>query len=106
MAFKVIETNTYEKGVEKWDKSNREAADKMPIQLRENPYSGDQVTYPFLREKRIENRRIYYLIYEDLKLVLLVATSTKKNQQKTINHIKDRFPKYRILAEDIAKQLS
>jgi len=46
------------------------------------------------------------LVYEDLKLVLLVATSGKKDQQATIDHIKHHLQEYRILAEKIAKQVS
>jgi len=60
----------------------------------------------FLREKRIREKRIYYLVYEDLKLVLLVATSGKKDQQATIGHIKDNLDQFKIIAEQIARQLS
>ncbi len=49
---------------------------------------GKPLTYNFLREKRINEKRIYFLIYEDLTIILLVAISNKKNQQKTINKIK------------------
>lgn len=103
----VIGTETFEKEVNKLDKSEREIVDKIPKKLAENPYIGDQLLYPFLREKRIDGRkRIHYLIYDDLKLVLLIATSTKKYQQQTINYIKTNFSEFRKIAEEISKQVS
>lgn len=71
-----------------------------------NPFVGDLIAYRFLREKRIREKRIYYLVYEDLKLVLLVATSGKKNQQATIDHIKRHLDEFRKVAEVIARQVS
>lgn len=104
--YRVIGTETYLKELEKWDKSEREIAEKLPEKLAINPFVGDHLNYPFLREKRIKEKRIYYLIYEDLKLVLLVATSGKKDQQATIDHIKENLKEFRIVAERIIKQVS
>lgn len=104
--YKVIGTETYLKELDKWDKSERIIADKIPIKLATNPHVGRELNYPFLREKRIREKRIYYLIYEDLKLVLLVATSGKKDQQATIKHIKEHLEQFRGIAESIVKQVS
>jgi len=41
-----------------------------------------------------------------LKLVLLIATSGKKDQQATIDHIKGNLDQFKIIAEQITKQLS
>jgi len=86
--FKVIATETYSKELDKWSNSEQEIAEKMAKSLADNPLQGKPLGYPFLREKKIGGKRIYYLIYPELKLVLLVATSYKKNQQETIEHIK------------------
>ena len=59
-----------------------------------------------MREKRIKEKRVYYLVYEELKLVLLVATSGKKDQQATIDHISDNLKEYKRVAEYVAKQVS
>lgn len=104
--FKVIGTDTYLKEISKWHKVEMEAAEKIPEQLKENPFVGQQLRYPFLREKRIKEKRVYYLIYEDLNLVLLVAVSGKKDQQDTIDHIVSQFKEYIKVAEQIAKQVS
>ena len=104
--FKVIGTDTYLKEISKWSKVEKEAAEKIPPQLKDNPFAGQPLRYPFLREKRVKEKRVYYLIYEDLKLILLVAVSGKKDQQDTIDHIVDEFKEYRKVAEQIAKQVS
>jgi hypothetical protein len=102
--FIVIGTPTYLNEIQQWEKADREAAEKLPYHLRENPFVGKPLSYKFLREKRINEKRIYYLIYEDLHLVLLVATSGKKDQQITIDYIKDYLKDFRIFAENIIKQ--
>ncbi len=79
---------------------------KIPKKLAINPFIGNTLGYPFLREKRIKEKRIYYLIYEDLKLVLLVAVSGKKNQKITISYIKNNLDEYRKIAEEISKRVS
>lgn len=104
--FKVIGTNTYLQELDKWPKLDKIVAEKFPKQLSINPYSGSPLGYKFLREKRIKERRVYYLVYDDLKLVLLVATSGKKDQQATIDHIKGNLDEFRTVAEDIIKQVS
>ncbi len=104
--YDVIGTSTYLEELDKWPKQDKLAAEKLPSRLSENPHIGKPLGYPFLRESRVSGRRIYYLIYDDLKLILLVAVSGKKDQQATINHIKNQLKEYRKVAEEIAKQVS
>lgn len=104
--FKVIGTETYLKEIEDWPKDYKETLDKIPKKLSINPFVGNQLSYPFLREKRIKEKRVYFLIYEDLKLVLLVAVSGKKDQQATIDHIKEGLNEFRKIAESVSKQVS
>lgn len=104
--YKVVGTDTYLREISKWTKIEQEAAEKIPKKLAINPYVGDPLSYQFLREKRIKEKRIYYLIYDDLKLVLMVAVGGKKDQQDTINHIKGHLWEFRKVAEVIAKQVS
>ncbi|MBI4017672.1 MAG: hypothetical protein HY366_01865 [Candidatus Aenigmarchaeota archaeon] len=103
--FRVIETETYQKEVLKWEKPYREAAEKLRYKLKESPFSGKPLGYRFLREKKIKEKRVYYFVYDDLALVLIVATSGKKDQQATIDHMKDKLHGFRELAEKITKQL-
>ncbi|MEK6946607.1 MAG: hypothetical protein AABX32_03285 [Nanoarchaeota archaeon] len=53
--FKVIGTDTYLKEIGKWSKVEIGSAEKIPEQLKENPFVGQQLRYPFLREKRIRD---------------------------------------------------
>ena len=99
--FKVIGTDTYIHEINKWAKQYKEDAGKIPKQLSENPFVGKPLSFPFLREKRLREKRIYYLVYEDLKLVLLIAVSGKKDQQATIDHIKENLNEFRSVAEKI-----
>ncbi|MCH8520285.1 MAG: hypothetical protein LAT82_06040 [Nanoarchaeota archaeon] len=39
---------------------------------------GNQLTYPFLREKKIVGKRIYYLVYKEIAIILIVGSSDKK----------------------------
>ncbi|MFW6286182.1 MAG: hypothetical protein ACOC16_03605 [Nanoarchaeota archaeon] len=59
---------------------------------------GKQLTYSFLREKKIVGKRIYYLIYKEIEIILLVGISNKKTQQKTIDEIKLYLPKFKKFA--------
>ena len=56
---------------------------------------GKPLGYNFFIEKKIQHKRIYYLIYDELNIILLVAGSNKKTQQKTITEIKMLLPKYK-----------
>ncbi len=60
---------------------------------------GKVLTYDFLREIKIGNKRIYYLIYKNLALILLVAISkNKKDQQIVIDYIKENIESYKLYA--------
>ncbi len=73
-------------------------------QLTINPYVGDPLGYRFFREKKLGPKRVYYLIYDELKAVLMVAISDKKAQQDTINDIKDQLDAYYTLVLEAIKQ--
>jgi hypothetical protein len=94
MAYEVYITESFEKRIETLP--NKKLIQKVYSQLKQNPYVGDQIRYTFFREKRI-----YYLIYEDLKLVLMVAIGGKKEQSQTIDEIITKLPEFR----DYVKQL-
>jgi mRNA-degrading endonuclease RelE of RelBE toxin-antitoxin system len=62
MAYAVYTTESFEKEIEKISNSDKERIQKLFISLKENPYVGDQIRYKFFREKRIREKRFYYLI--------------------------------------------
>ncbi len=87
MVFMIFHSHTFDKALEKMPKDFQELVNKVENQLVENPYVGDQIRVPWFREKKKDNSRIYYLIYEELNRVYLVAISDKKDQKAVINSI-------------------
>ncbi len=85
----------YQRIIVKLSEIEKEEIQRIVSQLKENPFVGDQLQIRSLREKRLEEKRLYYLVFEDLNAVLIVAISDKKTQQKTINSILLRINEYR-----------
>jgi len=96
--FAVFGTDTYVREIAKWAKDEQMAVERLPAQLAKNPFVGRPLNYPFLREKRIRGKRAYFLVYADLRLVLLVATSAKKDQEATIESIREHLDEFREVA--------
>lgn len=101
--YKVYHSERFDKELIKFDKNFQDRVDKIEEQLVENPYAGSPLGVAWFREKRYEKYRIYYLIYEDLESVFMVAISEKKDQQKIINTIKLLLDFFR---EEIEKLVS
>ena len=94
MKFKVFRTHEFIKELRKLPKQVQVEAKKLRDKIIENPFVGDQLSYKFLREKKIGGWRLYFLIYEDIQAVLFVAVSDKKAQQPTIDQIKINLAEY------------
>jgi|SRR3989344_3487364 len=94
--FKIFRTEEFDKKLLKnFSKTDREQIENFEKnQLVNNPYIGDPLGYKFFREKRIKGKRVYFLIYDDLGIVLMVDLSDKKTQQKTIEKIKENLEEY------------
>ena len=95
MTYAVYTTESFEKEIEKLSDSEKKIIKKIYLQLKENPYVGDTVKYRFFREKRLREKRIYYLIYDDLSAVLIIALGGKKAQQETIDEIIKELPEFK-----------
>ncbi len=104
MVYAVYTTEKFDKEMMKLSEEEQKRIKKIFFQIKDNPYVGDQLRYKFLREKRLQEKRIYYLVYDDLQAVLIVAISNKKTQQETINHIVQYFDEYKIYLEKILKK--
>ncbi len=86
--YKVYHSERFDKELSKFDKSFQNRVDKIEDILVENPYTGSPLSVEWFREKRYGKYRIYYIIYDDLEAVFMVAISEKKDQQKVINTIR------------------
>src|SRR3989344_8918079 len=89
--YSIYHSANFDGELSKFDKNFQDRVDKIEEQLLENPYKGDPLGVKWFREKRYNKYRIYFIIYEDLKSVFMVAISEKKDQQKVINTVRIMF---------------
>ena len=92
--YKIYRTAAFDKEFLKLQKAEQIAIEKFEKKLVENPYIGKSLNYAFLREKKLNGKRAYYLIYDDFVIVLMIAISDKKTQQATIDKIKEHLDSY------------
>jgi len=87
--FKLFTTTEFDEEFADLDKSEQIKVKKILKQIKErrdevgDPLSG----LSFFREKRFGGKRVYFLIYKDMLVVLAIGISDKKAQQSTINKI-------------------
>jgi len=103
MSYRGYFTGDFEKDFEKLDNSIKVEIKKSLMILEENPYVGKPLGYRFFRERKIRGYRVYYLIYDDISVFYVIAISTKKGQQSTINKIKSLILYYN---EEIRKKVN
>ena len=105
--YKVFRTEKFDKEIlKKFSKEEQKQVENFEQkQLVENPFVGDHLGFNFFREKRVGGgKRVYFLIYEELKAVLIVGQSDKKTQQETIDAIKSRLPEYYDVVKEAIRQ--
>ena len=90
----VYETETFSKLYTASEKSEQQWIDKIKYQLAEKLNTGKPLKYDWFREKKLGNKRLFYLINAKTKKAALVAFGTKKEQQKIIDHILDNKERY------------
>jgi len=87
MVFKIFTTKTFQEKISKQNLKFVYWSKKAFSQLETNPFVGKPLGVKWFREKKFENYRIYYIIFEEKRVVYVVNLSTKKDQQKIINSI-------------------
>lgn len=106
MPYKIYTTPEFDRLLEELPKDDQIEIDKLTKEeLPENPYQGRALGFKFFREKRMKGKRVYFLIYDDYILVLMVAIGDKKTQKKDIAQIKMNREAYLKLAEDLSKKI-
>ncbi len=96
-------TSEFERLLNRLDKPEKERVVKIIFQLKTDPFTGKPLGYRFFREKKFGGKRLYYLVYQELVIVLLVGMSGKKDQQETIEAIKAQFGQYKTIVEKFEK---
>ena len=99
MAYTVFFTEDFKREFKGLSEGDRTRVKSIASQLKDNPHAGDLLRYRVLREKRLREKRLYYLVFDDLKAVLVVTISDKKAQQKTIDEIARYINEYREYAK-------
>ena len=99
MEYEIYETDIFSKIYEGLEKKEQEWIDKTKLQLKTNPYVGKPLWFKWFREKKLKDKRLYYLIYDNLGRILITAFGTKKEQQKIIDHAIKNLDRYRRLVE-------
>ena len=100
MPNEVLETETFSKLYESLDEDEKSWIRKIIEQLKENSKAGKPLRFEWFREKKYKNKRLYYLIYENIDRILLVTFGNKKEQQKIIDFILENREKYRKIVEE------
>lgn len=90
-----IHPSIYQEVILKLSSNDQNRIDNLVQQFTQNPYVGDSLQIKSIREKRFDGKRIYYVVFDDLKSVLIVGLSGKRIQQRTIDSIKSRLNNYR-----------
>jgi len=101
MVYAVYTTESFDKEFNKLSNEEQKRIKNIFLQLKDNPFVGDSLQIKILREKRLIEKRVYYLVFEDLKTVLIVAVNDKKAQQKTIDYILTYINEYRKYVQEI-----
>lgn len=85
MPFAVFRAEIFDKKLQGFPNDFKTWVDKIENQLVENPYVGDPIRVKWFREKKLGKFRVYYVIYEEEKIIYMVGISEKKDQQKVIS---------------------
>lgn len=91
---KIFETDTFRKVIQTLNSQEKNWIDKRKKELRIQ-VTGKILHHQWFLEKRLRNKRLYFL-YDNRGKVLFVAFANKKKQQKIINSIinnRDRWLK-------------
>ena len=84
--YKSFATETFKKIYSSLDGREKIWIDKIKKQLEENP-TGKILRFEWFREKKLHDKRLFYLVDEKNKKILFVGFATKKDQQKIIDFI-------------------
>ncbi len=86
--YRIFEFERYYFQFAKLPNWEQQRIERFALQLSEKgSLVGKQLRFSFFREKRFNGNRLYFLVYEEWKAVLLVDISDKKGQPETIERI-------------------
>ena len=86
MNYSTYATDTFKEIYASLDKSEQNWIDKTKKKLAENP-TGKILQFSWFREKKFLNKRLFFLIDDELKKILFVSFASKRKQQDVINFV-------------------
>ena len=86
MNYSTYATDTFKEIYASLDKSEQNWIDKTKKKLAENP-TGKILQFSWFREKKFLNKRLFFIIDEELKKILFVSFASKREQQDVINFV-------------------
>ena len=104
--LRIFTTAEFDKDFSKLSSQEQVRINKILKQLEEQgedtgkPLSG----LSFFREKKFDDKRLYYLVYKDSFVILAIAISDKKAQQATINRILLDLVEYQQYVYDLLRK--
>lgn len=90
----VYETETFSKLYDAAEKVEQDWIDKIKDHLGQNLRTGQPLRFDWFREKKLGDKRLFYLINEQTHKAILISFGSKKEQQQIINHIIINKEKY------------
>ncbi len=102
--FRVFRTEWYEKKLSKLTSFEQKRVFKFEQELKIEPYSGKPLGYTFFREKKFDDKRLLFLVYEEHKVVFLVTITDKTAQQHEIDLIKANLDVYKENIKELIKR--
>lgn len=103
MPYKIYETEVFSRIYEDLPGNEKQWIDNIKIKLKTNP-TGKILKFSWFREKKYLNKRLYFIVDEKTKNILLISFASKKNQKRLINFVKGNINE--LLKSIKAKQLS
>ncbi len=85
--YEIYATDTFKEICQTLDKSEQDWINKTKENLKVFP-TGKPLGYKWFKEKKYLNKRLFFLVDDKSKRILLVSFASKKDQQKIINFIK------------------
>ena len=98
MPFVVVKTDEFAEIFSSLDEDIKVWIRKITCHLEINPGVGKPLGFRWFREKKFNDKRLYYLVYNEINKVLLVGFSGKKDQEKIISHILQNLERYNRIA--------
>lgn len=95
----IIKTDLFKEQFEDLNEDQKQWIRKIAEQLKFNSEVGKPLGYKWIREKKHNGFRLYYLVYKQENKIALIAFGPKKDQKKIIANIFTHLEEYNKIVE-------